>query len=84
MTLHQGQLPLAVTMGEPAGIGPELIARIWRNRHELALPPFVYIGSSEALKVADPELPFQIVTSVEKAETYDDHINIIEYQQKPQ
>lgn len=78
MALNQGQLPLAVTMGEPAGIGPELVARIWRNRHELALPPIAYIGSSEALKAADSELPFQIVSSVAEIKSYDDRINVIE------
>lgn len=49
--------PLAVTMGEPAGIGPELIARIWRDRRQLEIPTFVYVGSREALFAVDPELP---------------------------
>jgi len=78
MTQHQGQLPLAITMGEPAGIGPELIARIWRNRHEFNLPPIIYIGSLEAIKVADPDLPFQVITPVAEMENCDDYLNIVE------
>jgi len=33
---------LALTMGDPAGIGPELAVAAWRRRHEL--PPFVVVG----------------------------------------
>lgn len=39
--------PLAVTIGDPAGIGPELIAHILRREAELDLPRFVCIGDSE-------------------------------------
>ena len=41
--------PLALTIGDPAGIGPELIAAAWRRHGELGLSPFVVIGGSEAL-----------------------------------
>ncbi|MBO6503530.1 MAG: 4-hydroxythreonine-4-phosphate dehydrogenase PdxA [Kordiimonadaceae bacterium] len=54
--------PLAVTMGEPAGIGPELIARIWRDRAQLKIPPFVYVGSREAILAVDPKLPTVMVS----------------------
>ncbi len=40
-----GQLPLAVTMGEPAGIGPDLILRIYADRVALGLPPFIVYGN---------------------------------------
>jgi len=36
--------PLALTLGEPAGIGPDLTLAIWRNRAELALPPFYVVA----------------------------------------
>ena len=41
--------PLALTIGDPAGIGPELIAAAWQRRAELDLPPFAVIGGSDAL-----------------------------------
>ena len=36
--------PLAVTIGDPAGIGPEIIAAAWQAREALGLPPFVVVG----------------------------------------
>ena len=32
--------PLAVAMGDPAGIGPEIVAKAWRAREVHSLPPF--------------------------------------------
>ena len=37
-------LPLAVTMGEPAGIGPDIALMAWRDRADHALPPFYVLG----------------------------------------
>ena len=42
-------LPLAVSMGEPAGIGPDLILRLYARRAELGLPPFIVFGHLEFL-----------------------------------
>ena len=33
--------PIVVSMGDPAGIGPETIAKAWDARVARALPPFV-------------------------------------------
>jgi 4-hydroxythreonine-4-phosphate dehydrogenase len=40
---------LAVSLGDPAGIGPEVIAKCWDNRSALNLPPFVAIGDGHSL-----------------------------------
>src|SRR5215212_2997948 len=40
---------LAVSLGDPAGIGPEVIAKCWDNRAALGLPPFVAIGDGNSL-----------------------------------
>lgn len=40
----QNPRPIAVTLGDPAGVGPEVTARAWAARHEHRLPPFVAIG----------------------------------------
>jgi len=40
--------PLAVSMGDPAGIGLELAARVWAERDETT-PPFILIGDPDAL-----------------------------------
>src|SRR2546430_16099586 len=41
--------PIAVSLGDPAGIGPEVIAKCWDHRAEFGLPPFVAIGDGHAL-----------------------------------
>lgn len=42
--------PLAISMGDPAGIGPEIIAKAWAARHEAGLPPFVAVGDARAIE----------------------------------
>src|SRR3546814_14398083 len=41
--------PIAVTMGAPAGVGPEVTARAWAARRDHALPPFLAIGDIAAI-----------------------------------
>lgn len=43
--------PLAVTLGDPAGIGPEIITAAWRARTE-ASHPFVVFGDAASLGAA--------------------------------
>ncbi|WP_371422937.1 4-hydroxythreonine-4-phosphate dehydrogenase PdxA [Tardiphaga sp.] len=38
--------PLALTLGEPAGIGPDIAIAAWLRRRELDLPPFYLRGDS--------------------------------------
>lgn len=42
--------PLAVSLGDPAGIGPEVIAKCWDSRSEFQLPPFLAIGDPRSLE----------------------------------
>ena len=44
--------PLAVSLGDPAGVGPELIAAVWALRHELKLPAFAVVGGAGVLAAA--------------------------------
>jgi 4-hydroxythreonine-4-phosphate dehydrogenase len=37
-------LPLAVTQGEPSGIGPEITLQAWLRRNEATLSPFFVLG----------------------------------------
>jgi 4-hydroxythreonine-4-phosphate dehydrogenase len=36
--------PLALTLGDPAGIGPDITLRAWMARRHETIPPFVLIG----------------------------------------
>ncbi|MCJ8190038.1 4-hydroxythreonine-4-phosphate dehydrogenase PdxA [Sphingomicrobium aestuariivivum] len=40
---------IGVTLGDPAGIGPEIVARCWQQRGEFGLPPFVAIGDPASI-----------------------------------
>ena len=41
--------PLALTLGEPAGIGPDIAIKAWLSRNELNLPPFYLLGDCDFL-----------------------------------
>ena len=45
-------LPLAVSLGDPAGIGPELIAESWAQREAQSLSPFFVLGGFDVLRAA--------------------------------
>ena len=44
--------PLAISLGDPAGVGPELIAAAWAQRDDRDLPPFFVAGGAEVLRAA--------------------------------
>jgi 4-hydroxythreonine-4-phosphate dehydrogenase len=41
--------PLALTSGEPAGIGPDITLKAWLRRDELKLPAFYWLGDPASL-----------------------------------
>ena len=42
--------PLAVSMGDPAGIGPEIVAKAWDARRKARLAPFFAVGDARAIE----------------------------------
>jgi len=48
-TVPSKTLPVAVTMGDPAGIGPDITLTCWHRRNKDQLPPFVVVGDPEVL-----------------------------------
>lgn len=59
-------LPLAVALGDPAGIGPEILAKAWARRDEEGLAPFFGVGSPEAL-AAVWDGPVRLVSDPDEA-----------------
>src|SRR5207253_5718299 len=41
--------PLAVSLGDPAGIGPEITAKAWEQRTERNIPAFFAVGDEAAI-----------------------------------
>ncbi len=56
----ENNLPIAVTIGEPSGVGPEVILKCWYKRAEYALPEFFVIGSAEIMKKTAAQLNLNI------------------------
>jgi 4-hydroxythreonine-4-phosphate dehydrogenase len=53
-------LPLALTLGEPAGIGPDLTLAIWLKRRELSVPPFYLLGDPAFMRARAQALGLDI------------------------
>ena len=67
-------LPLALTLGEPAGIGPDLTIQLWRRRVELRLPAFYLIADPEFIRqrarVLGVDVTLSVVTPTQAAKTF--------------
>ncbi|MDX2258537.1 MAG: 4-hydroxythreonine-4-phosphate dehydrogenase PdxA [Hyphomicrobiaceae bacterium] len=63
--------PLAVSMGDPAGIGLDIILAAWLQRGELALPAFVAFASvaalSERARLLGLDVPLHTISRVIEA-----------------
>ena len=75
--------PLAVTMGDPAGIGLELVAKAWHLRRSEGLPAFALYGCARALRerVCEIEgvLPLRTVADPHEAGAcFDDALGVID------
>jgi len=55
--------PLALTLGEPAGIGPDIALAAWTRRKELALPPFYLAADRRFLEARSKRLGLKIPTA---------------------
>ena len=55
--------PLALTLGEPAGIGPDLALAVWHRRAELELPHFYVVADPEFLRRRAHQLGLDIVVA---------------------
>lgn len=73
--------PLALTLGEPAGIGPDIAIAAWLRRHELQLPPFYLLGDSAFLaartKLLDLDVKFADVTAASAVEAFADTLPVV-------
>ncbi len=58
--VERAQLPLALSMGEPAGIGPDLILQLYAQRQALNLPVFIVYGAVPFLRARAKRLGLQI------------------------
>ena len=75
-------LPLALTLGEPAGIGPDITIAAWQHRGELGLPPFYLLAdpafiARRAKRIA-PDTPVTVVKAQEAAAAFASALPIVD------
>ncbi len=66
--------PLALTMGEPAGIGGEIAMKAWLERISRRVPPFYLIDDPERLSALKDRLGWPV--SIEIIDTPEDALNV--------
>jgi 4-hydroxythreonine-4-phosphate dehydrogenase len=74
--------PLALTMGEPAGIGPDLILQLYADRRSLGLPVFAVYGHAGFLAARAERLGLDIdiraVAPEDAAEAFESALPVID------
>jgi 4-hydroxythreonine-4-phosphate dehydrogenase len=77
----RARLPLALTLGEPAGIGPDLTLAVWRRRVELDVPPFYLIGDADFLakraRGLGLDIPLAVVTPDEATAAFERALPVV-------
>jgi 4-hydroxythreonine-4-phosphate dehydrogenase len=64
--------PLAVSLGDPAGIGPEVLAKCWDGRAAFGVPPFLAIGDPRSVaEVWDG--PIELIEDPQEADSVFDY-----------
>jgi 4-hydroxythreonine-4-phosphate dehydrogenase len=79
-------LPIAITMGDPCGIGPEIIAKMYADVE--ALPPILVIGDEgiikRAVRLLALPLSVAVIDSPEDFQLTPDTINVISLSPLPE
>jgi 4-hydroxythreonine-4-phosphate dehydrogenase len=82
VTSAEARRPLALTLGEPAGIGPDIAIEAWAARRERDVPPFVFVCDAGILQRRATALGRNlrtVVTSAERAiEFFDEALPCLE------
>jgi 4-hydroxythreonine-4-phosphate dehydrogenase len=79
-------LPIAITMGDPCGIGPEIIAKLYADA--VGLPPTLVLGDEGLIKRAVQllalTLKVRVINAPEDFQFTSDTINVISLSQLPE
>jgi len=75
--------PLVASLGDPAGIGPEMFLRAWLARQEAGLSPFAVVGSASLMAQVAQSIPgarIETSSSLEDAEfTFDSALPVLDH-----
>lgn len=75
------RLPLALTMGEPAGIGPDITLLCWQRRREFALSPFYVVADprhlAERMALLGLQLPIKTVEPEQACDVFETALPVV-------
>lgn len=78
--------PLALTLGEPAGIGPDITLAAWQRRAELGLPPFYLLADpvfiAERARLLGLPVPLRTVAPDEASAAFADALPVVALTEK--
>jgi len=80
------KLPIAITMGDPAGIGPEIVAKLCAD--STPTPPTLVLGDEgmiqRAVRLLDLPLTIRVIGTPEEFQSTPNTINVISLSQLPE
>ncbi len=73
---------LALTLGEPAGIGPDIAIEAWAARRAAAIPPFIFVGDAALVarraRALGRDVPTVVTTPNKAADVFADALPCLE------
>jgi 4-hydroxythreonine-4-phosphate dehydrogenase len=78
LALMPAPAPLAVSVGDPAGIGPEIVAAAWAARVAEKLPPFFAIGDRRAIAAVWDGPIASLSAPTDAAEAFPDALPLVQ------
>ncbi|MCO5157051.1 MAG: 4-hydroxythreonine-4-phosphate dehydrogenase PdxA [Aquamicrobium sp.] len=72
-----GPTLLALTAGDPSGIGPEITVAAWRSRQRQAVPPFYLLGDPDFLRARVPDVPLAVIQPQEAAAAFAEALPLV-------
>ncbi|MBU3076583.1 4-hydroxythreonine-4-phosphate dehydrogenase PdxA [Sphingomonas quercus] len=72
--------PLAVSLGDPSGIGPEIVAKAWDARDRAGLPPFFAVGDGLSIEAVWPGPIARLSDPADAVAAFPDALPVIEVQ----
>ncbi|MGH1352953.1 MAG: 4-hydroxythreonine-4-phosphate dehydrogenase PdxA [Methyloligellaceae bacterium] len=81
--MHTQQNTLALTMGDPSGIGIEIALKAWLQRFDQHIPTFCLLAEPQAVAryaaILDLKVPFQVVSHFHDAPSaFEKHLPVLE------
>jgi 4-hydroxythreonine-4-phosphate dehydrogenase len=78
--------PLALTLGEPAGIGPDITLAAWLRRAELGLPPFYLLADpdfvTERARLLGLKVPLRVTNAEDAAGAFASALPVVALAEK--